>query len=197
MRSLTYFVASTLDGFVAGPDGADPTGPGGFWPIPEDYLHHLVATYPETLPGPARAALGITAEGRHFDAVVEGRGSYQVGLDAGVTDAFPHLQHVVFSTTLGNSPDPAVEVVPTDPVARVRELKSVDGKGIWLIGGGTLAGSLYAEIDRLVIKQAPITIGAGIPLFGAAATFEPTAWQLTDRVNLDSGASFLTFDRTA
>ncbi|MBW5251931.1 dihydrofolate reductase [Streptomyces sp. P01-B04] len=195
MRKLVYFIASTLDGFIAGPDGADPTGPDGFWPIPEDYVAHLIAEYPETLPGPARAALSITAEGTHFDTVVEGRRSYEVGIAAGVTDAYPHLRHLVFSRTLGESPDPAVEIVATDPVARVRELKQEDGKDIWLVGGGELAGSLYPEIDTLIVKLSPMTIGAGIPLFSHKATFDPNAWTLTGNRILDSGALFLTYER--
>ncbi|QKW32128.1 dihydrofolate reductase [Nocardiopsis flavescens] len=195
MRKLVYYVAVTLDGFVAGPDGADPSGPGGFWPIPEDYVRHIAAEYPETLPGPARAALGVTAEGTLFDTVVEGRRSYQVGLDAGVSDAYPHLRHLVFSRTLRQSPDPAVEVVATDPVARVRELKAEPGRDVWLIGGGELAGVLYPEIDRLVVKLGPLTTGAGIPLFGRGAAFDPRVWNLVDHTVLDSGALFLTYDR--
>ncbi|KAB1918518.1 dihydrofolate reductase family protein [Micromonospora noduli] len=196
MRKLVYYIATTLDGFIAGPDGADPTGPGGFWPVPDDYLHHLVSEYPETLPGPARQAFGITDQGSRFDTVLEGRHSYEVGLKAGVTDAYPHLRHLVFSRTLGSSPDPAVEVIGQDPIATVRELKRHDGKDVWVIGGGALAGALYPEIDQLIIKLAPLTIGAGIPLFGRDAVFTPRTWRLTDHTVLDSGALFLTYTRT-
>ncbi|MCG5467418.1 dihydrofolate reductase family protein [Micromonospora sp. LAH09] len=195
MRKLVYYIAATLDGFIAGPDGADPTGPDGFWPIPEDYLHHLVSEYPETLPGPARQAFGITDQGGRFDTVLEGRHSYEVGLKVGVTDAYPHLRHLVFSRTLGGSPDPAVEVMAEDPIATVRELKRHDGKDVWVIGGGALAGALYPEIDQLIIKLAPLTIGAGVPLFGRDAVFTPRTWRLTDHTVLDSGALFLTYTR--
>ncbi|MFJ2702101.1 dihydrofolate reductase family protein [Streptomyces sp. NPDC087428] len=195
MRKLVYFIASTLDGFIAGPDGADPSGPDGFWPIPEDYIGHLIAEYPETLPGPARTALSVSAQGTHFDTVVEGRRSYGIGLAAGLSDAYPHLRHIVFSRTLGESPDTEVEIVAGDPVARVRELKQEEGKDIWLVGGGELAGALYTEIDTLIVKLSPVTIGAGIPLFSDRATFDPSSWTLTDHTVLDSGALFLTYER--
>jgi dihydrofolate reductase len=195
MRKLVYYIASTLDGFIAGPDGANPTGADGFWPIPDDYLRHLATEYPETLPDPARRALGVTAEGTHFDTVVEGRHSYEIGLKGGVSDAFPHLRHVVFSRTLAESPDPAVELVSGDPIAKVRELKQQDGKDIWLIGG-ELAGALYSEIDRLIVKLAPLTIGTGIPLFGRNGVFEPRTWELTNHEVLASGALFLTYTRS-
>ncbi|GIF13166.1 dihydrofolate reductase family protein [Actinoplanes teichomyceticus] len=197
MRKLVYYIAVTLDGFIAGPDGADPTGPDGFWPIPEDYLGHIVAEYPETLPGPARQALGITAGGTRFDTALEGRATFGIGLRAGLTNAYPHLRHLVFSRTLTQSPDPGVEVVSGDPVARVRELKREPGKDIWLVGGGALAGSLYAEIDQLVVKLSPLTVGAGVPLFGREAVFEPRGWELTGHTVLDSGTLFLTYDRRA
>ena len=37
----------------------------------------MAATYPETLPAGAREALGVTAEGTHFDTVLEGRKSHE------------------------------------------------------------------------------------------------------------------------
>ncbi|MFE0175897.1 dihydrofolate reductase family protein [Streptomyces sp. NPDC059002] len=196
MRKLVYFIAVSLDGFIAGPDGSDPTGPDGFWPVGQDYVQELVAHYPETLPGPAREALGITAEGTHFDTVLEGRRTFQIGLDAGVPNCYPHLRHLVFSRSLAESPDPGVEVVATDPVARVRELKREAGKDIWLCGGGELAGVLRGEIDRLVVKLGPLTLGSGIPLFGQKSAFDPTVYERTDVTLLDSGTVFLTYDKT-
>jgi dihydrofolate reductase len=196
VRKLAYHVASAIDGFITDPERSDPTGPGGFWPVGQDYLEHLVAEFPETLPGPARRALGITAEGTRFDTVIEGRKSYEIGLAAGLTDAYPHVRHIVFSRTLTKSPDPAVTVVADDPVATVRDLKQEQhGKDIWLVGGGDLAGTLYSEIDQLVLKVAPLTIGAGIPLFGRRAGFNPRAWELVEHPAVPSGTLFLTYSK--
>ncbi|WP_327224781.1 dihydrofolate reductase family protein [Streptomyces platensis] len=195
MRRLVYCIASTLDGFIAGPDGADPTGPDGFWPIADDYLKHLAAELPEVLPVQARAAFGITGEGARFDTVLEGRRTYELGLRAGITDTYPHLRHLVFSRTLTQSPDPAVELVATDPVAKVRELKGSDGKDIWLLGGSTLAGALYPEIDQLIVKLSPLTLGSGLPLFSRDTAFDPRTWELTEHTVLQSGAAFLTYTR--
>jgi dihydrofolate reductase len=196
VRELVYFIATTVDGFITDPEGSDPTGPGGFWPVGQDYLEHLVAEFPETLPGPARHSLGITAGGTRFDTVLEGRRTYEIGLAAGVPDAYPHLRHIVFSRTLPGSPAPAVTVVAGDPVATVRDLKQEPGgKDIWLVGGGDLAGTLYSEIDRIVLKLAPLTIGAGTPLFGRRTTFDPRAWELAEHTVLPSGTLFLTYAR--
>lgn len=196
MRTLTYLIASTIDGFIAGPDGSDPSAPGGFWPISPEYVAHLVDEYPETLPAMAHEALGIAGPWRHFDTVLEGRGSYQVGLDAGVTNAYPHLRHIVFSSTLAPSDDATVEITADDPVETVRRLKSEAGQGIWLVGGGALAATLLSEIDRLVVKVGPVTVGNGIPLLGRRAEFAPQAWQLAGHTVVGD-AVFLTYERAA
>lgn len=87
-------------------------------------------------------------------------------------------------------------------MAKVRELKREDGgdsgdrKDIWLIGGGELAGALYGEIDELIVKLSPLTVGNGIPLFSPRAAFDPRRWDLTGHTVLGSGAAFLTYART-
>jgi dihydrofolate reductase len=190
MRALTYLVAVSMDGFIAGPDRADPTS---YWPVREDYAEHVVTEYPETLTGAARAALGVTAAGTHFDTVISGRRTYEIGLAAGVTNAYPHLRHVVFSRTLSVSPDPAVELVHSDPIEAVRAFKLESGKDIWLVGGGDLAGALYAEIDRIVLKLSPLTLGSGVGLFGSSGPFDVRGWRLVDHDVLASGVAFLTY----
>jgi dihydrofolate reductase len=192
MRRLVYLVAVTLDGFIAGPDGGDPTGSNWF-PVTPDLVEHLVATWPETLPGPARAAMGLEGPGAAFDTVVEGRGSYEVGLAAGLDDAYPHLRHLVVSRTLAGRTDLPVEVVDTDPLARVRELKAEDGRDIWLVGGGTLAHALLPEIDRLVLKVNPTVMGDGRRLFEGPVT--QASFTPAEQVDLPGGVRVVTLDR--
>lgn len=192
MRKLVYCVAVTLDGFIAGPDGEDPSG-ASYFPLHQDLIEFIAAELPETLPGPARQAMGIDAPNKNFDTVLEGRASYEIGLAAGITNAYPHMRHLVFSGTMRNSPDPTVELVTTEPLETARDLKAEDGLNIWIVGGGTLAYALLPEIDRLVLKQHSTVIGSGIPLFNGP--FNPQTFRPTDMQQLDSGVGVLTFDR--
>ncbi|GAA2837473.1 dihydrofolate reductase family protein [Kribbella solani] len=194
MRELTYFIAASLDGYVAADDGGDPTdvSPGGFFLSQGDHSVPLIEAYPETLPGAVRQALGLDAENRVFDTVLMGRRTWELGVELGTTNAYPRLRNLVFSRTLGASPDPTVELVGTDPVERVRELKREPGLGIWLCGGGALAESLWPEIDRLVIKVNPVVIGAGVKLFESEQTDVRTL-ELTDHQIYGSGIAVLTY----
>ncbi|RAY15492.1 dihydrofolate reductase [Actinomadura craniellae] len=188
MRRLIYYVATTLDGCIAAPDGdAD------FFPVTPDVLDFITEEYPETLPAHVRAALGVDSPGRHFDTAVQGRATYDPALRIGITSPYRHLRQYVVSTTLTESPDPEVEIVSTDPLARVRALKAEDGKDIYLVGGARLAGTLLPEIDGLVVKVYPIVAGAGIPLF--TADFAPRRFELTGTRVLDGGMVVLTYGR--
>ncbi|TQF01218.1 dihydrofolate reductase [Kitasatospora acidiphila] len=193
MRTLSYLVAVTIDGYIAGPDGEFDF----FAPyLTPDFLTHYMAEYPEAMSTPGRAGLGIAdAPNRRFDTVLMGRGTYQPGLDIGLTSPYAHLRQIVLSRSLTESPDPAVEVTAEDPVALVRRLKQQDGLGIWLCGGADLAGQLLPEIDELIIKQSPVLVGAGIPLF--RAEFGPRAFTLAEVRLFDEGQQILRYVRTA
>lgn len=55
----------------------------------------------------------------------------------------------------------------SDAAGFVRELKSADGKDIWLNSGAGLARDFFAEdlIDEIVLNVHPVLLGAGVPLF--------------------------------
>ncbi|WP_338700348.1 dihydrofolate reductase family protein [Streptomyces sp. Q6] len=165
MRKLTYFVAASIDGFI-GDESGDGSAFMSF--LDEEFLGFLTSEYPDTLPTQARPAFGLDgAPNKKFDTVIQGRGSYQVGLDADVTSPYGHLREYVATRSLTESPHPNVELIRDDVVGKIRELKAEDGElGIWLCGGAQVAGLLADEVDELVIKTYPIVFGGGMPMFG-------------------------------
>ena len=186
MRKLTYYIATSLDGFIAGPDGGFD-----FFAFEGDLAAAILADYPETMPVHAREPLGIAdAANARFDTVLMGRATYEPALALGITSPYAHLRQFVFSRTLEQR-DPAVQIVGGDPVEFVRELKRQDGTGIWLCGGATLAGQLVDEIDELIIKRYPVVLGSGIPLFHAP--FAVTNVVLTDSRVFNTGATISTY----
>lgn len=62
------------------------------------------------------------------------------------------------------------------PLARLLELKNIDGTAIWLSGGCQLAGVLRGEVNELVVARHPIVLGTGVPLLDGSF-----ASQLVDR----------------
>lgn len=191
MRKLTYYVASTIDGFIATENGSVD-----FFPVGGDHGPAIAAHYPETLPTKVREALGMDKPGTSFDTVVMGRKTHDFGVRTGTSSPYAHLRQFVVSTTLPERPAPDVEVIASDPLGRVRELKREKGLGIWLCGGGELAQALMPEIDQIFLKMYPIVLGKGRPLFGAGATLpEATRFRvLTSRI-FEDGVAFIKYSR--
>ena len=188
MRRLVYYVAVTLDGFIAARGGTYD-----FFPTSEGYLRQLQQEFPETFPGHLRAALGIDAPNVHFDTVVMGRGTYDPALRIGITSPYPHLRQFVFSRSVPPSTDPEVTFVAGDPVPVVRRLKAeATGKDVWLCGGANLAGQLIEEVDALILKLNPLVIGEGLPLF--ARPFDVHRFVLTDSQPRDGGVLLLRYE---
>jgi dihydrofolate reductase len=187
MRKLTYFIACTVDGFIARGDGSFD-----FFPMTGEHIPHIVAEYPETIPGHLRDALGVRAGNAHFDTVLMGRHTYEAGLAIGVTSPYAHLRQYVVSHTMPASPSPDVQLVAADPMDLVRSLKRESGLDIWLCGGARLAGALYDAIDELIVKVNPVVLGAGIGLF--AGVRGPTRLELTDHRTFAGGVAIHRYD---
>jgi dihydrofolate reductase len=160
MRKLKYFIACTVDRFIARPDNSYD-----FFLTEGEQVSDLHAAFPETIPAFFREKLGITSENQCFDAVVMGRQTYEVGLKEGISNPYPQMKQYVVSQTLRETPDSDIELVSSNPVALVRKLKQQPGKDIWLCGGSSLATVLFPEIDEMILKVHPILLGPGILLF--------------------------------
>ena len=160
MRRLIYYVACSVDHFIAQEDGSAT----GFL-FEGQGAADLMREFPETIPSHLRTKLGVSGENQRFGAVVMGRKTYEVGLAEGVTSPYGTLEQFVVSRSMTASPDPAVKLIEDEPLTFVRALKQAPGQDIWLCGGGELAAALYPEIDSLILKVSPFVMGAGIPLF--------------------------------
>lgn len=119
MRALKYYVACTVDGFIAHADGSFD----GFLPEGE-HVADFLGSY------------------KWFDTVLMGRKTYEVGLRDGKTNPYPMLRSYVFSRAMKASPDPNVTLISQNAAEVVRGLRRESGKDIWLCGGADLAATL-------------------------------------------------------
>ena len=143
MKRIRYQVATSLDGYIAGPKGeAD-------WIIMD----------PE---------IDFQALFNQFDTVLIGRRTFE-GMARGKKKpgAMPGMKTFVFSRTLRQRDYPKVTVVSENAEETVAALRSEPGKDIWLFGGGLLFRSLAEAglVDTVEVGVIPVLLGGGIPLF--------------------------------
>lgn len=174
MRKIVYYVASSLDGFIAGP-GDDIS----------DFVQQGagVTQYLEDL--------------QSFDTVIMGRKTYEFGYQYGLTPgqpAYPHMNHFIFSNSLVI--EHLHEKVHIKKIDRnfILKLKQQEGTDIYLCGGGQFAGWLFNEglIDQLKIKLNPIILGKGISLFSDVKKTYQLA--LKDNKSFPSGMQIISYD---
>jgi dihydrofolate reductase len=167
MTELVYHVATSLDGFICDRNG----GTSGFLPEGDHIPDFLNSIY-------------------EYSAVLMGKRTYEYGYQFGLKpgeQGYKGLKHYIFSRSLDFPSNDGVELVNTDAIAFIAELKKQKAKPIWLCGGGELAASLLKNrlIDKLILKVNPILINDGIPMFGSAR--EKIGLVLIDFRKYDSG----------
>jgi dihydrofolate reductase len=145
MKRVVYSVASSLDGYIAGPKGE-------FDWIPMD-------------PDIDFAAMLL-----RFDTLVMGRKTYDVTRAQPDAPAMPGVKTYVFSRTLRGEDCPGV-TVSADPVGTVRALKAEAGKDIWVFGGGELFRVLLEAglVDVVEVGLVPVLVGGGLPMLALPA----------------------------
>lgn len=189
MRKLVYFIATSLDGFIAGPHGEVD-----FFPMQGDHITAQIVELPETLPKHVRAMLNVPDAQARFDTVLMGWDTYAPAFDAGITDPYAPMASVVFSRRRPATEVGGLRVTSDDPVAVVRALKAQPGRDIWLCGGGQLAAALVDELDELILKVNPVVVGEGLPVLTGG--FRPQSLALQSRRDFTSGVTWLSYSLT-
>ena len=146
MRKLKLYIASSLDGYIAGPKAEI------------DWLN----------------AAGAADYGYHefyasIDTTLMGNITYKQILGFG---EFPYPDKANYVFTRGTTTDTEnVQLISGDIAAFVRSLKNRPGKDIWLVGGGQINTVLLNEqlIDEIILTVFPLVLGDGIPLFAPNA----------------------------
>jgi dihydrofolate reductase len=156
MRCVTYSMAVSLDGYIAGPDGQFD------WSIPDEELMRFA-----------------TDEDRQTGVHLMGRKLYETMLywetvdQASLDDSdlewiaiWKPLPKVVFSTTLSAVQGNA-RLASGALAEEIERLRAEPGEGDIAIGGATLAAEAAALglIDEYRARVYPVLVGGGIPFF--------------------------------
>jgi dihydrofolate reductase len=163
MRKVKLFIANSLDGFIARPDGSFD------WLFTDgDY--------------------GMTDFFKSVDTALIGRKTYDLMLSfGGEHSSYKGMKNYVFSRSPKKSKDKNVQFVSGDIRNFIESLKQKRGKDMWLVGGGELTESFLRErlIDEFILTVHPIILGAGIPLFHGES--QQTDLKLIDCKTYESG----------
>ena len=146
MRKVIFGVANSLDNFIARPDESVD------WLMWSSEIAEFTKDFWQTI-----------------DTILMGRKTYEIGLklSKGGKNPYTGIKTYVFSGTLNKSADEDVEIISSDAVGFVRNLKNRAGKDICVMGGGEFARALFEAglIDEIGFNIHPVLLGKGIPLF--------------------------------
>ncbi len=142
---ITYYVATSLDGFIAREDGD------------VSWLDDMDIDMTDT---------GYDDFFASIDGLVMGRSTYDFIFDYGSWIYEDKPSWVCTSRDLETLEGANLRIVETvDDVVKETELQGI--KHLWLVGGGKLASSFFEKglLTHLSISEMPINLESGIPLF--------------------------------
>jgi dihydrofolate reductase len=169
MTRTVFYTATTLDGYLA--DEQDSLD----WLMSQDMDSKGPMNYDDFIKDVGAIAMGATT----YEWLL--RNHIDLGNDWGYdmpSWVFTHrdLRRVADNITFTQAPVPEVHA---------QMVEAAGGKDLWMCGGGDLAAQ-FAEhglLDELVLSIAPVTLGAGRPLF-------PRPWNL-ELTEFDRNGAFL------
>lgn len=174
MFEIIYFVASSLDGYIATVDGS------------VDWLSRFHTAGEDHGAGDLEASV---------DALLLGSHTYEFALKLGQWPS-PDKPSWVFTRRDLRILHPSITMTGQSPREVVDSLASRGLHRAWLMGGGKLAASFHADqlISRYIISVFPVLLGSGIPLF-ASHSSPPDALRFVSEKPFKSGIVQVTYER--
>jgi dihydrofolate reductase len=169
MPKIRYIVATSLDGYIAGPNGE----------------------YDWILPDPEINFAELWAQ---FDTLLMGRRTYEVACTRLGEQSFAGRKLVVASRTLHPADHPTINILSNVTRSDLQALRAESAKDIWLMGGGDLFRAVHAlnEVDTVEVCVMPALLGGGTKLLPDPA--QPAKLALTGTKIYRSGIVSLTYD---
>jgi dihydrofolate reductase/adenosine deaminase len=152
LRKNMVYIATSLDGYIADPNGAI------------EWLNMV--------PNPEKLDFGYAKMMKGIDALVMGRNTFQTVADMDVE--WPYTKHVfVLSNSMQKVPEKLknqVTLIKGQAPLKESVLAKIHALGyekLYIDGGLTIQSFMRENlIDEFVITKIPIILGGGIPLFG-------------------------------
>ena len=175
MPEIIYYVATSLDGYIATTDGS------------VDWLSRFHAKGEDHGVGELEASA---------DALLLGSHTYEFALKLGHWPS-PEKPSWVFTQRDLQVLHPSITLTSQRPREVVELLAARGLRRAWLMGGGKLAASFHGErlISRYIISVFPILLASGVPLF-APHSSQPDTLRLVAAKPFKSGIVQLTYDRS-
>ena len=173
MRKLIAGFATSLDGYIEGPNGE------------YDWIIHDKEQYKR-----------LAEHWKKIDAMFYGRKTYETVLKnpyKGKNNPFAHMKHYVFSNSLKKVEEGFI-LVSGNTKKQVTKIKNEPGKDIAVFGGAELACSLInlKLVDELVLAICPVLLGKGKPFFVNIS--ERNYFTLKESKTYSSGLVSLTYE---
>ncbi len=166
MKKIKLYIAVSLDGYIARPDGD---------------LEWLTQ-----FPNPDKTDYGYNELLATVDTVIMGGRTYRELLCMDIIWPYKGMDTCVISHHTWEEKE-NIRFITENIVETIVGLREKVGKDIWLVGGGEVIKLLLNHdlVDEMQICHVPLILGEGIPLF--PKTSKESDWKLTGSTTYASG----------
>ncbi|MDR0660218.1 MAG: dihydrofolate reductase family protein [Prevotellaceae bacterium] len=174
MKKIILYIAASIDGRIAEPDGDIE------WLSEFPITKEMNYGYKEFIAS--------------IDTIIMGGRSWRELSNMDAMGAYTNKSVYVVSRydwrEKGN-----IKFITENVIERIVDLRNETGKDIWLFGGGELVSMLLAAdlVDEMRIAYIPVVLGKGVPLFPGQP--KESKWELIESRSYSSGIIMVEYQK--